>query len=76
MDKKQPPKTTLQKIGNVFVPIPLIVALFIGVGCLFAAKGHSLDGIINNSYLSGIGLGMIIMFFVFMIYSVVHELRQ
>lgn len=79
MKEKKPVKkqlTTIQKIGNVFVPIPIIVTLFIGIGSLFAAKGHVLDAVINNQRLIGIGLGIIIMFVVYMIWAIVHELRQ
>lgn len=75
--KTQPEKQmALQKIGNVFIPIPLIVLLFAGIGALFCAKGHSLDGIINNSYLSGIGVGIVFTFFVYFVYCIVHELRK
>ena len=73
---QQEKKTAIQKIGNVFIPIPLIVVLFAGIGALFCAKGHSLDGIINNSYLSGIGVGIVFTFFVYFVYCIVHELRK
>lgn len=74
--EKKTQQTALQKIGNVFIPIPLIVLLFVGIGALFCAKGHSLDGVINNSYLSGIGVGIVATFFVYFIYCIIHELRK
>lgn len=75
-EKKKQPKNLIKRIGNIFIPVPTIISLVLGIGCLFCASGHSLDAVINSWQLSGIGIGLLLAVIFYVISIVVKSFRE
>lgn len=74
--EKQEQKSLIKRIGNIFIPVPTIISMVLGIGCLFCASGHSLDAVINSWQLSGIGIGLLLAVVFYVISIVVKSFRE
>ena len=75
-EKNVKQQNLIKRIGNIFIPIPTIVSMILGIGCLFCASGHSLDAIINSLQLAGIGIGLLLAVVFYVIGIVVKTMRE